>query len=256
MRVNRAFPAPSRPGWLVLLMAAVGVHQAHPQETDPGTEYRVTLAPHHNIVGELTGSGEFGYYWNPEEDYETVTALWPGLNYRVTSWLQLGAGFRTLYTDHELADDTLELRPIVGVKLFLPNRLQWHFYNQTRFEFRHTQNLESSDWTQSDRLRSRFGVEIPLTARDRAWQPKTWYLLADVEPFYRFDQDRFDQVRARGGIGWIVSDRVHLELIYAARVDHSTAGDWQHTENALRFNVRIGLHEGLLQRLQNPRHDD
>ncbi len=242
--------------WFTFFAAAAVLPQAQAQDGDPSNEFRVTLAPHHNIKGDLTGSGELGYYWNPEDDYEAFTALWPGLNYRATHWLQLSAGLRTLYTVHESGDDTLELRPIVGVKLFLPNQLQWHFYNQTRFEFRHTQNLETSDWSHYDRLRTRFGVEIPLTTRDRAWQPKTWYLLADVEPFYRFDQDRVDQVRARGGLGRILSDRVHLELIYHARWEHSTDDRWQHTDNIIQLNFRIGLHEGLLQRLQNPQHDD
>lgn len=243
-------------GGLIALLAAVWIPPAQAQQDSPASEYRLTLSPHHEIAGDLTGSGEFGYYWNPDDDYETFTGLWPGLNYRATRWLQLFTGLRTLYTDNEFSADTLELRPYAGVKLFLPTDSPWHFYNQTGYEVRHTLDLTADDWTRHDRIRSRFGVEIPLTARDRAWQPKTWYVLADVEPFYRFDRNLVDQVRTRAGIGCIVGDKLHLELIYAARFTQSTGGHWDHTENSLRLNVRIGLHDGLLQRLRNPRHDD
>ncbi len=227
------------------------------QDGDTSSEYRLTLDPHHNLQGNLTGAEELGYYWNPERDYQSYTMLWPGLNYTAADWVQLSAGLRTLYTDNETSADKLELRPFGGVKLFLPNQLKWHLYNYSRYEYRDTQNRDTEDWSSYHRLRSRFGAEFPLTSRGRAWHPKTWYALADVEPIYRFDKGTIDQVFERGGVARILSDRLHLELIYSAQFSHPTGGSsLELTENIFRVNLKLGLHEGLLRRLQNPHHDD
>ena len=111
----------------------------------------------------------------------------------------------TEYTDNERSADKLELRPFAGVKLFVPNDIKWTLYNFTRYEFRDTQNLDTHDWTAYSRLRSRFGVEFPLTSRERAWEPRTWYGLADVEPIFRFDHNTIDPLYVRGGIGYVLA---------------------------------------------------
>jgi hypothetical protein len=224
---------------------------------DPSNEFRFTLSPYHPIKGNLTGSAELGYYLNPEQDYETYTVLWPGLTYTAAKWMQLTAALRTLYTDNEHTADKLELRPFAGVKLFLPNDLNWHLFSYTRYEFRDTQDLETDDWSSHHRIRSRFGAQFPLTSRANAWQPKTWYGLVDVEPYYRFDEGTIDPLVARGGMGYVLSDRMRLEFIYYARFTRpESGGGLAHTGNSFRLNLRIGLEEGLLQRLQNPNDDD
>jgi hypothetical protein len=54
-------------------------------------------------------------------------------------------------------------------------------------EYRDIQDRDTGDWSGNFRLRTRFGAKFPLTSPERAWQPKKWYGMADVEPFYRFD---------------------------------------------------------------------
>jgi hypothetical protein len=241
---------------LVLLAVAAPILSLRAADDDPSDEYQLTLSPHHNIKGNLTGSGELGYHGNPELDYQAYTVLWPGLTYTADKWAQLSAGLRSVYTDNENSADKLELRPFGGVKLFLPNDLQWHLYNYTRYEFRDTQDLETHDWTSYHRIRSRLGAEFPLTSREKAWHPKTWYVLADVEPYYRFDRDTIDPLLVRGGVAYVLSDRVHLEFIYHAQFTRPAGGSsLEFSENIFRVNVKIGLHEGLLRRLQNPHHD-
>lgn len=236
------------------VLAAAPVMRA--ADDDLSNEFRFTLSPHHTIQGDFTGSGELGYYWNPEADYETYTLMW-GLTYGPARWVQLTAGLRGLYTDNEASADKFEVRPFAGVKLFLPNELNWHIYNNTRFEYRDTENLDTDDWSGYGRIRSRFGVEFPLASRGHPWGPKTWYGLADVEPYYRFDKSTIDPVLVRGGVGYVVNDRMHIELIYHAQFSRpADGGSLEHTENIFRLNLKIGLREGLLRRLQNPSNDD
>lgn len=220
-------------------------------------EYRLALASHQPIHGDFTGFGELGFYWNPQRDYETYTVLWPGFIYSAATWVQISGGLRTLYTDDKHRAESIELRPFGGVKLFLPNSLHWSIYNHTRYEFRDTQNRDTFAWTEYSRIRSRFGLEVPLIGREKAWQPHTWYGLASLEPFYRFDEDTVDPLQIRAGIAHILGDGIHLELIYNAQLSRpSDGGALALSENIFTLNVKIGLHHGLLGRLQIPNHDD
>jgi len=115
----------------------------------------------------------------------------------------------------------------------------------------------TGDWNASHRIRSRFGVEIPLSSGDRAWQPKTWYALADVEPYYRFDRHAVDPLRVRGGIGYVINDRIRTEFIYHAEFTRPAGSSGlEFTDNILRLNIKIGLTMGIIGRLQNPDIDD
>ena len=222
---------------------------ATPDEPN-GNQYRLTLSPHHEIKGDLTGFGQFEYRNNPEQDYQAYQVLWPGLTYSFNHWLQLSGGWLTRYTDNEQSADTLELRPFAGVELSAPNKIKWNIYNYTRYEFRDTENLDTHDWTSYSRIRTRFGVEFPLTARAKAWQPKTWYGLADAEPFYRFDKHTIDPFRVRGGIAYIVSSRVRMEFIYHAQFTRPAGSSGlEFTDNIFRLNIKIALNKGIIQRV-------
>ena len=238
-------------GLLAAVLACASAACAQGDES-LGDEYRFTISPRHVLKGDLTGFGELGYYWSPE-DYQSYTVLWPGLNYRVARWAQLTAGLRSLYTANEDEADTLELRPFAGLKLLLPNRFEWHFYNYTRYEYRDTQDLDTHDWYAYHRIRSAFGVEIPLAPRAAAWQPRTWIALAETEPFYRFDGDEIDPVRVRCGFGRILNDRFIVEFLYYAQFSRPGEGKpLEYAENMLRVNLKVGLNQGILGRLLNP----
>jgi hypothetical protein len=230
-------------GWICVL-------DARAQNDDHiGNEYRVTLFPYHRISDRLTGFGYLGYVNNPDKEYQTGY-LGYGANYSFNRAFQLWAGLIGTYTANENSADKLELRPFIGPKLFLPNDWKWNIYNFTRYEYRAIQDRDTHDWNGIHRLRSRFGVEFPLTSREKAWQPKTWYGLADVEPFFRFDRDTVDPLRVRGGIAYIVSNRVRIELIYHAQFTRPTGSSGlEYTDNIFRLNIKIALNKGLMQRV-------
>lgn len=229
----------------------MGPRAAQAQDDEPiGNEYRQTLSFYHPVKNDLTGFAHLDYRNNFEEDYRAYQVLWPGLTYSVKDSLQLSGGLLTRNTDNQQGADTLELRPFAGVKLFMPNASPWNIYNYTRYEFRDIQDLDTHAWTSYSRVRSRFGVEFPLASRAQAWQPKTWYALADAEPFFRFDQDTLDPFRVRGGIAYIVSRSVRVEFIYTAQFTRSAShNDLAYTGNNFRLNIRIGHNQGILHRL-------
>jgi hypothetical protein len=218
-------------------------------DDDIVNEYRLTLFPYHRISDQATGFGYLGYVNNPAKDYQTAYLGWGG-TYSINSAVQLWGGLIGTYTDNQASADKLELRPFVGAKLFLPNDAKWNIYNFSRYEDRIIEDRDTGDWTQTHRIRSRFGVEFPLASRERAWQPQTWYALVDVEPFYRFDKDTLDPLRLRAGIAYVASTRVRLELIYHAQFTRpADSSGLKYTDNIFRLNIKIGMQKGLVQRV-------
>lgn len=237
------------PGLLLLLAFWPSLARA---TDDENNEYQLNVNAHAGITDRFSTFGNFGYADNPS-DYSKYRFGWPGLIYRANAWLQLSGGLDAYYTDNYQSADTLELRPFAGVKLFVPNQAKIFLYNHTCYEYRDIENLDTHDWSGYSRIRSRFGVEFPLTSRARAWAPKTFYALTDVEPFYRFDRDEWDPVRVRGGLGYVLNDRVRMELIYTAQFDRSDPGKpLEYNNNIIRLNLRIGFNKGVLGRLLNP----
>lgn len=215
-------------------------------------EFQCNVNPHHSLTDQLSMFGNFGYFDNPN-DYSKYRFGWPGLTYAATRWLQLWSGLDAYYTDNDGSADSLELRPFAGVKLFVPNKAKFSLYNFTRYEYRAIENLGTHDWNNYSRIRIRTGVEIPLTTRAKAWEPKTFYAFTDVEPFYRFDLDEWDPVRFRGGLGYVVNDRVRAEFIYTAQYTRSSPdSSLAFDNNILQLNIKITLGKGVLPRLFNP----
>jgi hypothetical protein len=241
----------------VLALVAFDSSKLLAQE-DIGNEYRITLFPSHRITDQIGGFGYLGYVFNPEKNYQSYYIGWPCATYTPKSWLQFWGGLIGVYTANESKADQLELRPFAGVKLFLPNILKWNIYTWPRYEYRALQDRTTHEWNNYSRLRVRFGVEIPLCSSDKAWQPGKFYVLADIEPYYRFDKNQVDPLRIRGGIGYIMkSAPLRIEFIYHAQYTQPTEESGLiYTDNIFRLNIKIGLHSGILGSLFNPSFDD
>jgi len=234
---------------LSLLIAPVlAVRAGSDNETD---EYQFNVNPYHPLTDRMDLFSNLGYYQS--SDYAKYRFGLPGAIWHAETWLQLWGGLDSYYTDNHQSDDQLELRPFAGVKLFLPNEAKLQLYNFTRFEYRNFENVETGDWNGYGRIRSRFGLQVPLASRAAAWKPKSFYAMADVEPFYRFDKSEWDPVRVRGGVGIILNDRVRAELIYTAQFSRSSPGSpLEYSEGMIELNLKIALRRGILERLLNP----
>jgi hypothetical protein len=170
---------------------------------------------------------------------------WPRLNYSPYDWLQIWGGLTTYFTENVHSSDKLELRPLTGIKLFIPNSVKWNIYSFTRYEHPAIQDLSRSGWTDTHRLRNRFDVEFPFASTDRAWQPDTFHALTDAEPYYSFDHRDANQLQVHGGIGYILNTRTRVEFVYHAKFTHPAAGsDMQHADNVLLHKIKAQVEQG------------
>jgi len=251
----------ARPFHRVLIILLGMLSMAFPllaqTNNDVTNEWRITAFPHYPIKGNLSGFGYLGWVKNPGAEYSLWYAGFPGVVYTAKPWFQAWGGLLDIYTNNYTNEngkqDTLELRPFIGPKLFLPNRWQWNIYNFTRLEFRQTYHHDTHEWTNVERLRSRFGIEAPLTSRERAWKINTFYGIANVEPLYRFDKDDVDPFRAQVGLGYVANPRVRVELLYYANWGRvAPSNDLAFTQNIIRLNVKVGVKRALLSHVWNP----
>jgi uncharacterized protein DUF2490/uncharacterized protein DUF202 len=158
---------------------------------------------------------------------------------------------------HEKGEASPE-RYLIGPREFaLTNKHKINLYNFTRYEYRRTKDRATDQWTTVHRIRSRFGAEIPLTSLEKAWKPKTFYGIGDVEPFFRSDKKALDPFRLRAGLGYVANDRLRVEFIYHAQFGRATTDDpLEYNQNIFRLNFKLGLHQGILDRNQNPGVDE
>src|SRR6185436_6281433 len=125
----------------------------------------------------------------PEKKLTTIGVTMPGITYRPLAkkgkgtWLELWAGTLFTYTDNYNKTNSWEVRPVVGVRTFVPNKTKVNIINFGRYEYRAF--LEDNKTTSQPRFRDRVSIEIPLAKGDKSWAPRTFYAAGDVEPFWR-----------------------------------------------------------------------
>jgi hypothetical protein len=219
-------------------------------------EYRITAFPSYRINEEWSGFGYLGWVYKPDAEYSSYY-LGKGFFYSPAKWVHIWGGLIGVYTDSAAKSDSLELRPFIGPKFLGSNRRKWRYFNWTRYELRLTETLDTDEWKTVHRVRNQTRIEIPLAAGDRAWTPKSWYLLSDVEPIYRSDTGHIDPLRVRVGLGYVARRRVLVEFHYFAQYTRPDGGGLAYTDNILRLNFKIALSRGIsLARLLDGGVDD
>ena len=214
---------------------------SRPVWADINEDYRFTAFPYYNFSNNITAYAQLGYALNRNAHTQTYNLLSPGLYYKVNPWLELWGGLNNRFNQNNDKPDTFLLRPFVGPRLYLPNKLKWSLFNFTQYEYRATKNFGTHDWSSDNRLRSLFEADIPLTTTARAWQPRTWYSVTSIEPFYDINQNEIIQLRVAGGLGYVLNKRAQLEFVYYAQFSRPNGGALQYNENIFRFNLKIGL---------------
>jgi len=137
---------------------------------------------------------------------------------------------------------TLELRPTLGVRYHInPNRRNL-IRVFLRYEWRHVKDLEDDDWSQTNRLRIRPELQVPVnksTMRD----DNLWYGMADVEWFANIDEDqeeRFaNRFRTRLGFGYRLNYSFRFEFIYVLQQARDTIEEeFKGSDNIFYFRVK------------------
>jgi hypothetical protein len=213
--------------------------------------YRFDATIIHPIAKNLTGYSGIGLVSSSDKNQNEYYISFPGITYAPKKWLQFWGGFKDFFTNNWETENTNELRPYGGIKILIPNTAKVHLYNFTQYEYRHITKITSETVQQYGRIRNRFGMEVPLNKNP--WTPKTFYMLADAEPFYRFDKNIVDQIRLRMGPGYVINGHFRLEFIWRMQLMRSTSDNpFSYTDNTFRINLKISTKEGLFEKLLHP----
>jgi hypothetical protein len=184
--------------------------------------------------------------------YSTLlgTPKWRALDYSATlEWsinqhVDLMAQTVISYTKQTESNQTLEIRPVLGTRLyFTPNkRIQTRLL--LRIEQRNFQDLGTNTWTQTWRPRVRAESIIPIN-KDSYFQDKLWYAITDFEWLIKTDdvEERFaNRVRWRIGGGYRFSYSLRAEFLYMLQQSKNAIdGTYESTDNIFRFRVKYFL---------------
>ena len=240
--------------WLLCsALCLLGRQVLYGQNNSVTNEYRIALFPFHPVTEKLNGFGYLAYVKNPQGEYSNYHLGYPGFEYSAKSWFQIwGALIGNYVNNRGEKEDIFELRPFVGAKFEIAGKRKIEYFDFTRYEARNLYSHDTHDWSLENRIRSRFGAQIPLASPDKAWRPKSFYTLVDVEPFWTAGKG-LNMVRFRTGVGYIPSDRLRVEFLYHIQWGQATGSDeLVYNQNIFRLNVMIGLKRSILSRVWNP----
>jgi len=116
-----------------------------------------------------------------------------------------------------------------------------------------TYHHDTHEWTNVERLRTRFGIEAPLAAGQNVWKAKTFYGIANVEPCTASTRTKSIRCAHRLVLAilrgresaWNCSTTPNLGRV-------SPSNDLGFTQNIIRLNVKVGLKHSLLSHVWNP----
>ncbi|HRI04821.1 MAG TPA: DUF2490 domain-containing protein [Pyrinomonadaceae bacterium] len=216
-----------------------GLGQALPAPPPITNEYRLTLVISKPVTDKMTLFGYLGVVKAPDKDVGTLYYAPPGVIYRPKKWVELWAGLFGIYNKSSVTSNSWEMRPLGGIKFYVPNNKKINLYNFTRYEYRFIN--QNKHFTTQPRLRNRVGIEVPLSQKN-AWTPKSFYTLADVEPIWRLDDKYMSLLRVRGGLGYVVNKTWRAEFIYHTEFSKSSKTQpLSYTGNIWRLNIKLIL---------------
>jgi hypothetical protein len=221
---------------------------------DVQNEYRFDASIVHPLAKNLVSFSGAGLVLSSDKHQNEYYFSFPGIIYTPKKWLQFWGGFKDFYTNNWEVENTNEMRPYGGVKLLVPNSAKVHLYNFAQYEYRYIKKTTSKSVQEYGRIRNRFGVEAPLNKNP--WKSKSFYFIADAEPFYRFDKNMIDQVRLRMGPGYVLNGKFRFEFVWRMQLSRINNTDpLTYTGNTFRLNLKISTTEGLFEKLLHPEFD-
>jgi hypothetical protein len=227
---------------VLLVIAIFSIHTAA-QDKNIWQEYRPSIIAAMPVNEKVILFQYNVLIYAPEKKLTTIGVTLPGVTYRPFAkngkgtWLELWAGTLFAWTDNYHTTNSFELRPVAGVRTFVPNTKKVNIINFGRYEYR--KFFEGDRSSEQPRFRDRVSIEIPLAKGDRRWGAKTFYTAADVEPFWRLDDKFMEKVRLRGTLGYIVKKRLAVEFIYHAEWAGAKGKPKPFVGNIWRFSVKF-----------------
>lgn len=145
------------------------------------------------------------------------------------------------YTNQTESYNTLELRPIIGTRLYFTPNMRVQTRLLLRVEQRNFQNLETKEWSQVARPRIRGEIIVPIN-RDSYYDDNMWYAWTDVEWLYNIEdvEERFaNRLRWRVGGGYRMSYTMRFEFFYMLQLSRNQIGEeFETTDNIFRIRLK------------------
>jgi len=221
---------------LLMVAATCDAAQTEPLITN---EYRFTQIVSKPVSDKIVLFTYSGYTRSPEKEFRSIYGSPPNMIYILRPGIEFLVGMVAVYTRNDDASHSWEIRPVLGAKFYLPNKWKMQIYSFTRFENRFI--IQNRDLQSIPRIRNRVGLEAPLAKGEKAWKPKSFYTLADIEPIWRLDEKRLQVLRLRGGLGYIFNRTVRAEFIYHLELSGTDDSPLDHTGNIWRLNLKVLL---------------
>jgi len=159
----------------------------------------------------------------------------------VTSHIDLIAATGLSYTNQNESNNTFEVRPSLGTRLyFTPNkRIQTRLL--LRLEQRNFKNLDTKEWNQQYRPRVRGEVIVPIN-KNSIYEDKLWYAITDLELLFKTNdvEERFaNRSRWRIGVGYRLTYNLRFEFIYMLQQSKNTIDEeFESSDNIFRLRVK------------------
>ncbi len=179
---------------------------------------------------------------NPENKWRSVS-ISPTFEMSLFRWLDLLSEVGFAYTLQKENSETFEISPMVGGRFFFSQGKKVDTRFVLRYQQRNFKDLESGDWSSSNRTRLRGEVFICINGPN-LFADKLWFLLADYEEFVVFDQqleERFaNRRRARIGLGYRLSYKHRFEFGYTLQTSRNEIDDdFTGTDNVIQFKYKL-----------------
>jgi hypothetical protein len=182
---------------------------------------------------------------NPKIDRWVSLNLTPAYERAESKYFDIITSLNFSYTRQNDSVNSMEIRPMVGVRLyFTPDkRLQTRL--SIRYEHRFFKDLGAVGWQNATRTRIRPELIFPINKRSY-FVNKMLYVLTDVEFFVSLDKDVNEafanRVRNRLGLGYRFSYNFRLEGIYTLqRSKNEITHDYDSWDNIFRIRFKMYL---------------
>jgi flagella basal body P-ring formation protein FlgA len=181
---------------------------------------------------------------NPENKWWSFSTS-PTFEMTVATWFDLLSEVGIAYTLQKENANTFEIAPMVGGRFFFTQGKKVDVRFVLRYQQRNFKDIETSDWTSSNRTRLRGEVFVCINGPS-LFTNKLWYALADYEEFIVFDQqleERFaNRRRARIGVGYRLSYKHRFEFGYTIQSSRNEIDEeFTGTDNVIQFKYKMFL---------------
>jgi Protein of unknown function (DUF2490) len=181
---------------------------------------------------------------NPENKWRSLSVS-PTFEMSLVRWLDLVSEVGFSYTVQKQDVNTFEIAPMAGGRFFITQGKKVDTRFVLRYQQRSFKDLETGDWTSSNRTRLRGEVFVSINGPN-LFTDKLWYVFADYEEFIVIDQqleERFaNRRRARIGVGYRLSYKHRFDLGYTLQASRNEIDDsFTGTDSVIQFKYKMYL---------------